>query len=78
MVLKFHTWIPHGKIADQYVFIVRVVSPSGVMPLCKNQDEILSARYLENCLSLKNKVIFFKFKQESTDHPLSADQVSNP
>ena len=35
-VLKFHIWIPHGKIADLYFFfffLVRVISLSGVMPL---------------------------------------------
>ena len=49
-VLKFHIWIPHGKIADP-CFFVRIVSLSGVMPLWKNQHEILSASYLENYLS---------------------------
>ena len=34
-VLKFHVWIPHGKIADPYFFLVRVISLSGVMPLWK-------------------------------------------
>ena len=34
-VLKFHIWIPHGKIADPYFFLVRV------MPLWKNQNETL-------------------------------------
>ena len=34
-VLKFHVWIPHGKIADPYFFLVRVVSLSGVMPPSK-------------------------------------------
>ena len=28
-VLKFHIWIPHGKIADPYSFLVRVISLSG-------------------------------------------------
>ena len=49
-VLKFHVWIPHGKIADPYFFLVRVIYLSGVMPLWKNQHEILSARYLEKYL----------------------------
>ena len=43
--LKFHVWIPHGIIADRYFFLVWVISLSGVMPLWKNQNEILSARY---------------------------------
>ena len=34
-LLKFHIWIPHGKITDQYFFLVRVISLSGVMPLWK-------------------------------------------
>ena len=32
-VLKFHVWIPHGKIADTLFFLVQVISLSGVMPL---------------------------------------------
>ena len=31
--LKFHTWIPRGKIADTHFFFVQVISLSGVMPL---------------------------------------------
>ena len=50
-VLKFHIWISHGKIADPYFFLFRVISLSGVMPLWKIQHEILSARYLEQYLS---------------------------
>ena len=34
-VLKLHLWIPHGKLADLYFFLVRVMSLSGVMPLWK-------------------------------------------
>ena len=34
-VLKFHIWIPHGKIVDTRFFLVRVISLSGVMPLWK-------------------------------------------
>ena len=34
-VLKFHTWIPHGKIADTRFFLVQVISLSGVMPFEK-------------------------------------------
>ena len=34
-VLKFHIWIPHGKIADPYFFLVQIISLSGVMPLWK-------------------------------------------
>ena len=50
-VLKFHIWIPHGKVADLYFFLVQVISLSGVMRLWKNENEILSARYLEKYLS---------------------------
>ena len=32
-VLKFHVWIPRGKTADTYFFLVRVMSLSGFMPL---------------------------------------------
>ena len=31
--LKFHIWIPHGKIADTRSFLVRVICLSGVMSL---------------------------------------------
>ena len=27
MVLKFHIWIPHGKIADPYFFFLSELSP---------------------------------------------------
>ena len=50
-VLKFHIWIPHRKIAEPYLCLVRVISLSGVMPLWKNQNETLSARYLAKYLS---------------------------
>ena len=30
-VLKFHLWIPHGKIVNEHFFLVRVISLSGVM-----------------------------------------------
>ena len=50
-VLKFHIWIPHGKIADPYFFLVQVISLSGVMPLWKKLNEILSARSLETYMS---------------------------
>ena len=32
-VLKFHIWIPHGKIVDTVFFLVQVTFLSGVMPL---------------------------------------------
>ena len=41
-VLKFHIWIPHGKIADLYFFLVWVIC------LWKNQHEIFSARNSKN------------------------------
>ena len=47
-VLKFHIWIPHGKIADMFFFLVRVISLSGVMPLWKNAKEIWCMPYLMN------------------------------
>ena len=37
-VLKFRIWIPHGKTADQYFFLVQVISLSGVMPLWKKSE----------------------------------------
>ena len=37
-VLNFQIWIPHGKIADAYFFLVRVISLSGVMPLWKKSQ----------------------------------------
>ena len=33
VVLKFLKWIPHGKIADPYFFLVQVISLSGVTPM---------------------------------------------
>ena len=48
----FHTWIPHEKIADLYLFLVRVISLTGVIPLWNNQNGILSARYLDLSWSL--------------------------
>ena len=32
-VLKFHIRIPHGKVVDLKLFLVQVISLSGVMPL---------------------------------------------
>ena len=34
-ILKFHIWIPHGKIFDTRFFLVQVMSLSGVMPFEK-------------------------------------------
>ena len=35
-VLKYHIWIPHGKIAyPYYFFLIRVISLSGVIPFEK-------------------------------------------
>ena len=39
------------KYQTSIFFLVQVISLSWVMPLWKNQNEILSARYLEKCLS---------------------------
>ena len=51
-VLKFHIWIPHGKIADTSIFFFFFFfSFSGSYAPLKNQNEILSARYLKNYLS---------------------------
>ena len=48
-VLKFHIWIPHGKIVDaRFFFLVRVISLSGVMPLWKNQNEIWCMPHFTN------------------------------
>ena len=33
-VLKFHVWIPHGKIADQYFFLIQVTNVSPFLKLC--------------------------------------------
>ena len=45
----------YGFLMEKYLtpvfFLVRVISLSGVMPVWKNQHEILSARYLEKYLS---------------------------
>ena len=34
----FHTWIPHEKTADLYLFLVRVISLVGVMPPLKQSE----------------------------------------
>ena len=46
-VLKFHIWIPHGKIADTF-YLVRVISLSGDVPLWQNLKEIWCLPYLVN------------------------------
>ena len=38
------------KIADSFLFLLRIISLSGVMSLWKNQNEILSASYLEKII----------------------------
>ena len=50
-VLKFHLWIPCGKIPDPYFFSCPSCLPFWSLPLWKNQNEILSARYLYKYLS---------------------------
>ena len=50
-VLKFNIWIPHGKYLMHILFLVRIVSLSGVMPLWKNLNEIWCMPYLMNCVS---------------------------
>ena len=50
-VLKFHIWISHGKIADRMFFSCPSYLPFRSYALWKNQNEILSARYLEKYLS---------------------------
>ena len=49
-VLKFHIWIPHGKKADPYFFLVCVISLPWVRPFEKIKM-ILSASYLKKYLS---------------------------
>ena len=46
--LKFHIWIPHGKVVDSHVFLVRVVTLFGFMHLWKNQNAIWCMPYLPN------------------------------
>ena len=49
---KFHVWIPHGNIADIYLFSCpNCVLFWSYVPL-KNQNEMLSARYLEKLFEL--------------------------
>ena len=51
-LLKFHIWIPHGKIAGTrffcFFFLDWVIFLSGAMPLWKNRNEILCMPYLMN------------------------------
>ena len=41
-VLKFHKWIPHGKIADSYFFTCPSYLPFWIYAALKKQNEILS------------------------------------
>ena len=41
-VLKFHIWIPHGKIADPYVFLVWDLSFWSYAPLKKSEWNLVS------------------------------------
>ena len=49
-VLKFHLWIPHGKIADtRFVFLSELSPPFlKFCPFEKNQNEIWCLPYLKN------------------------------
>ena len=47
--LIFHIWIPHEKIADTYIFPIRIMPLSWVLAFWKKLDEIFSAKYLKNC-----------------------------
>ena len=49
--LKFQIGIPHGKITDQYFFLSELSPFLELCPFEKNQNEILSARYLKMYLS---------------------------
>ena len=50
-VLKFHIWIPRGKIFDAHCFLVRVISLSGVMPLwIKSKQNLMHAISYEPCM----------------------------
>ena len=49
-VLKFHTWIPHGKIADPYISSCPSYIPFWSYAPLKNQNGILSARDLKKYL----------------------------
>ena len=50
-VLKFHIWIPHGKIVDARFFLIRVISLSGVMPLWKKSERnLMHAISYEPCM----------------------------
>ena len=51
-VLKFHIWIPHGKIAGMYFFFFsKLCCYLELIPPLKNGMEILLARYLKHYLS---------------------------
>ena len=43
-VLKFHLWIPHGKVADLYFFPCPSYLPFWSYAPLKNLNEVLSAR----------------------------------
>ena len=57
-VMKFHIWIPHGKIVDTLFFSCPSYAPlkislPGGMPLWKNGNEIWCMPYLMNTMVLK-------------------------
>ena len=62
-VLKFHIWIPHGKIADAHFFLLRVISLSGAMPLWKNQSGIWRMPYEPCMLGFWNSIYGFLIKK---------------
>ena len=45
-VFKFHRWIPHQKITEQYCFFKVWINPlCGVMPILKVHNEILKSSF---------------------------------
>ena len=81
-VLKFHIWILHGKIADPYFFSCTSYLLLWSYAPLKNQNEILSARYLEKYyylikLKKRNRLIFLFFRSYGPLKILAFKLVSN-
>ena len=52
-VLKFHIWIPHEKIADTYLFLIRIMPLSWVMALWKKYGWNLVSKISQKLLKLE-------------------------
>ena len=81
-VLKFHVWIPHGKIADLYFFLVCVTPFLELCPFEKIRIEscqqVLSIKVLEvlRGMQLAHNSFYFTILLQRSQ-PLKFDFISN-